>query len=59
MTTVEVDTETLARLKTAKEMIRKRFNIKIRMLDIMSHLTTSPEDIVERVSISINKKADK
>jgi hypothetical protein len=59
MTTVEVDTETLERLKTAKEMIRKRFNIKIRMLDIMSHLATSPEDIVERVSISINKKADK
>lgn len=56
MTTVEVDNETLKRLKEARDTIQKKFNIKIRMLDIMGHLATTKEDIVERVSKSINQK---
>ena len=56
MTTVEVDKETLKRLKEARDTIQKRFNIKIRMSDIMGHLVTTEEDIVERVSQSISQK---
>lgn len=58
MTTVEVDSETLKRLKEAKEMIQKKFNVKIRMLDIMGLLVTTPEDIVDIVSKSINQKSN-
>jgi len=57
MTTVEVNEETLKRLKEARDIIQKKFNIKMRMPDMMNHLATSPEDIVEIVSRSINKKS--
>jgi hypothetical protein len=56
MTTVEVDEATLKRLKEARDTIQKKFNMKIRMLDIMGHLATTKEEIVEMVSKSINKK---
>jgi hypothetical protein len=56
MTTVEVDEVTLKRLKEARDTIQKKFNIKIRMLDMMGHLVTTPEDIVETVSRSINQR---
>ena len=59
MTTVEISDQDLARLKDAREIIQKRFNIKMRMPDMMSHLLTSPEEIVDIISRSINKKVEK
>lgn len=56
MTTVEVSEDALRRIKAAKDVIRKDFNIKMRMSDIMDHLVTSPDDMVERILESINKK---
>ena len=53
MTTVEVDDRTLKRLKDAREIIQKRFNIKMRMPDLMDHLVPPPEKIVEMVHQSI------
>lgn len=52
-TTVEVDEETLEILKDARDIIQKKFNVKMRMPDIMRHLVKNKEDIVERVSQSI------
>lgn len=56
MTTIEVSDEVLKRLKTAKDTIQKNFNIKMRMPDIMDHLVKNPDDIVETVFQSIQKK---
>ncbi len=57
MTTVEVNEETLERLKEARELIKKKLDIKMRMPDMMSHLVQSPEEVYEIVSKSINKKS--
>lgn len=56
LTTVEVSDEVLRRLKTAKYILQKNFNIKMRMSDIMDHLVKSPDDIVDAVFQSIQKK---
>ena len=56
LTTVEVSDEALKCLKVAKDVLQKNFNIKMRMSDIMDHLVTSPDDMVERIFQSIHKK---
>lgn len=52
-TTIEVDEETLEYIKEARDILQKKFRIKMRMPEIMMHLVKNPEDVVERVSQSI------
>lgn len=56
-TTIEVNVETLERVKKVREIIYEKYKIQLRMPDLMSHIISEqPEDIANKVINEITKE---